>query len=124
MKNGIWFIWVDKEVMANIMNFMEEQGFTYIENFSIINFSLNTSLKKIKELKEAKKTQKKKPAGNNLMNYFKKLPSNESPETNNDNAVQPDQKETSEELVEQNLNRKLAITILTLNSKTECRQFG
>ena len=70
MKNGILFIWVNKDVMSDVMNYTEKQGFTYIENFSIIQLSLNSCIRQIIELK---KQPKKKPNTGNIFSYFQKL---------------------------------------------------
>lgn len=42
LRNGIIFIWTDKEMMADVMNIMDEKGFVYIENFSIMHLGLQT----------------------------------------------------------------------------------
>ena len=35
MKNGIIFIWSDKEILGRLIKIMEEKGFFYIENLTI-----------------------------------------------------------------------------------------
>lgn len=40
LRNGIIFIWTEKEVMAEVMNIMDEKAFVYIENFSIMHLNL------------------------------------------------------------------------------------
>ena len=35
MRNGIIFIWSEKEILGKLMKIMEEKGFVYIENFVI-----------------------------------------------------------------------------------------
>lgn len=41
MRNGIIFIWVDKEIMGDLMHYMDSMKFTYIENFTIIHLSMS-----------------------------------------------------------------------------------
>jgi len=40
MRNGIIFIWVDKEIMGDLMHYMDSMKFVYIENFTIIHLSM------------------------------------------------------------------------------------
>ncbi|EAS04360.2 hypothetical protein TTHERM_00301770 (macronuclear) [Tetrahymena thermophila SB210] len=47
MKNGILFIWSEKEILGQIVEIMEQKGFTYIENFSIMFLGLNKCLQSI-----------------------------------------------------------------------------
>ncbi|KAL4454201.1 hypothetical protein ABPG74_012158 [Tetrahymena malaccensis] len=47
MKNGILFIWSEKEILGQIVEIMEQKGFTYIENFSIMFLGLNKCLSSI-----------------------------------------------------------------------------
>ena len=35
MKNGIVFIWSEKEILGELVHTMEEKGFFYIENFIV-----------------------------------------------------------------------------------------
>eukprot|EP01016_Furgasonia_blochmanni_P042977 TRINITY_DN5773_c0_g1_i4.p1 TRINITY_DN5773_c0_g1~~TRINITY_DN5773_c0_g1_i4.p1 ORF type:complete len:378 (+),score=40.53 TRINITY_DN5773_c0_g1_i4:413-1546(+) len=42
MKNGIVFIWSEKEYLADIMRIFNDRGFAYIENFSIVFLSMQT----------------------------------------------------------------------------------
>ena len=41
MKNGIVFIWSEKQLLGEIIDLMIEKGFQYIENLSIIFLDVN-----------------------------------------------------------------------------------
>lgn len=74
MKNGIVFIWSDKEILGRLIRVMEEKGFFYIENFTI---ALLDASKAESTAKPATTATTVAPKG--LDQYFKpKITSNKS----------------------------------------------
>lgn len=36
MQNGLVFVWVNKEIMSKVVDFMQDNDFNYVEMFSVI----------------------------------------------------------------------------------------
>ena len=63
MRNGILFIWVDKEIMGDLITYMDRMKFHYIENFTVVHVSTDACLK---NLPQGKSEDKKNKVENNL----------------------------------------------------------
>jgi hypothetical protein len=101
IRNGIIFVWSDCSTLSQILDIMEEKGFIYIENFSIVELSREKLIQTLPErqLEELR----------NLKTYFfddinpaVKLPrsnfiTNEDDNYNSENAETNDGKEEDEE---------------------------
>ena len=49
MRNGILFIWVDKEIMGDLITYMDRMKFHYIENFTVVHVSTDACLKNLND---------------------------------------------------------------------------
>jgi hypothetical protein len=70
LKNGIIFIWSEKEHLWDIIKIMEEKAFFYIENLAVIQLDMS-KLGLEDDLKRKNKVQKKIVEKSKITNFFK-----------------------------------------------------
>jgi hypothetical protein len=76
MKNGIVFIWAEKELIGSIMKAMDQKGLVYIENFVVVLLSMErarelaTSSKSNAPTEKSSTDKNSKPTVQKITNFF------------------------------------------------------
>jgi len=97
MRNGIVFVWSEKEILGRLIHLMEEKGFFYVENFVVALLDASKAQlppKKVEQdIKSFITSAKSSPAQNKAANSPNTSDTNstaESTKNNEENALNED----------------------------------